>query len=126
MNLSKALPKIANMLGWGGVIVGSSAASSYLDTQIKERADRKRAEYFGKQAINCKLYNFGCIQNLCWANCGPRLRSSDWCLTTNSTNLSTDNISIHKCKLDTDCDPCWKCASTCNLEGSNILNAPFE
>lgn len=108
------------MLGWGAVMVGGAAVSSVIDIEIRDKAERRRWEDFNRRTINCKQSNYGCIENHCWANCGPRLQSLDWCLTTNETKIDSKNVSISGCMFDHDCDPCWKCASTCNLEGSEL------
>lgn len=80
--------------------------------------------------MNCLKNNFGCFDGgVCWANCGPRVRTSDYCFTT---NITSETIKVLKdyieptenpiavgltekkaCVLQEDCDPCAPCISPC-------------
>lgn len=79
--------------------------------------------------LGCEENNFGCMQNTCWSNCGPRIKSGDWCLTVadnktiekggNQITLKyRDNTTVSptSCNYDSDCDPCWSCVGACLLE----------
>lgn len=76
-------------------------------------------ERLARRTIDCNLNNSGCMQNMCWTNCGPRLYSADWCYVTKNHTVPKKEIKIVSCEKDSDCNPCWKCAFTCTMEGIN-------
>lgn len=113
----------AKMLGWSvgmtvagvGFAVAGAYAADYL-VQQRENEPLKRAR------IDCHSNNAGCFENICFTNCGPRLMSSDWCYTATSIQKGSNNTVFAACTKDSDCDPCWPCASTCQTDSSyNML-----
>lgn len=120
--------------GWGAAWIGVSAASSIIDTYIKNQNEEKILAMV-RAKFNCETNNYGCMENVCYTNCGPRISSSDWCITTNpnetlAAKIDTDGTIIEKieknttilknppatCETMKDCDPCWSCAGTCVME----------
>lgn len=81
------LRKSVKVGGWAASWVAISTASSLVDSYIKEKS-AERVLSIGRARFDCKKHNYGCIQNLCWSNCGPRIASSDWCVTSNK-NVTT-------------------------------------
>lgn len=69
-----------------------------------------------KQRMDCSKNNYGCMQNICWTNCGPRNTSADWCFTTNQQSSNSENVTFAHCVKYTDCNPCWQCGASCILE----------
>lgn len=123
------IPLIGRAVGfatkYSGIITAltaAGAASTVADVYIRDHMDKKAAERLSRKVIDCDLNNVGCIDNMCWTNCGPRLTSADWCLTTKNATAGTDWL-VAKCVHDEDCNPCWKCATTCIMENaSNSIN----
>lgn len=76
-----------------------------------------------RSKIDCMHNNFGCANNICWTNCGPRLHSDDYCFTTAPNDTSTRNHQVQLnenrtmllaiCINDNDCNSCWPCANSC-------------
>lgn len=113
------LPVIGKLVAWTGTMTAAGVATSYIDTAIKEKAAREQEERLARKSIDCELNNFGCIQNICWSNCGPRLYSADWCFVTKNLTVSTEgNVELAHCEKDSDCQACWRCASSCIMEGT--------
>lgn len=118
--------------------------------ELQKQIDKKDASpKVVREPIDCKLNNFGCLNGKCWANCGPRLSTSDYCLTTkgllNETaqmNIQHLNYTIHnpkygivvpsqyddnlnhfipyaKCVTKMDCNSCYECAGSCIKDQSS-------
>lgn len=129
---SRAIPAFAKSAGkfggWGAAMLAISAASSIIDTYIKSANEEKLMELVRKK-FDCKKNNYGCIQNVCWSNCGPRIGSADWCITTKDNKTATietseieENNALTlkfnpvECEKDVECDPCWVCGASCKIE----------
>lgn len=80
---SRLIVKVLSYFAYEGVAflggVGTNEYNNYRTAQIESRLRR--------QVINCRLNNYGCLEGVCWSNCGPRLRSGDWCLLTKGNKL---------------------------------------
>lgn len=115
IHLAAIAPTAGKIIGWGVGMTAVGLATSYADTKIKEAMLSKSSRI----TINCSRNNFGCIENVCWSNCGPRLTSADWCFTSNVSDTSPYK-KIAACKKDSDCNPCWPCLSSCIAEGDDF------
>lgn len=135
-----ALRAGADFIVWTGILTSVNA----IDAEYKNNLKNKNIEKRLRARSDCKTFNFGCIENLCWTNCGPRLNSDDWCITTppedrasvevEESVMSNNNKTIRKskkttfasCFNDADCDPCWKCGGTCVLQGGPNIHALLD
>lgn len=106
--LRVALPHVGNFAKWSGIFSIAGAASSYTAHILEE----KDIEKLRRKSIDCNSNNYGCLSNMCWSNCGPRINSADWCFSTKEANTSKTVT----CQHDSECKPCWKCASDCFME----------
>lgn len=123
------LIQIAKMGGVAGTVIVAGTATSFIDSAIKEKYAKDAEERLIRRSIDCSQNNFGCIENLCWTNCGPRLSSADWCITTDGTKGINNTVQVAKCEKDGDCNKCWPCATSCKMEGMTTFvptqtNAP--
>lgn len=109
------LPGVGKAVGYGLSMAAAGMTISgfnhfmddyYLEKRAKQKITRRR--------IDCAENNFGCAQNLCWTNCGPRIDYADWCFTT--TNITSKVIQFIKCETDADCSPCLPCAGVCMFD----------
>lgn len=122
------LPYLAKFSGWTMIMVAGTAASTAVELGMRDLHEKSTLE---RKSFDCKKNNYGCMQNVCWTNCGPRLGSFDWCITLNTTitidqmRLDDENgvlrIEAAYCEKDSDCNPCWTCGGICRME-SNDLN----
>lgn len=105
---------VGKMFGWTAAMTIAGVATSAIDTAInKPREEKKKPEKsFGRKKFNCQQNNFGCLKDKCWTNCGPRIYSADWC----NTKKNVTSKELVTCEEDTDCSPCWPCASSCTME----------
>lgn len=105
----------ARMAGWGVTMAAAGVATTFADLEIRRayESQNERRRQLGRKPLDCNLNNFGCVNQMCWVNCGPRIFSSDWCLATSNT---TQPMQVAKCATDEDCDSCFKCAMTCVSE----------
>lgn len=63
--------------------------------------------------MNVKKNNVGCLEGLCWSECGFDINSPGWCFT-NKGFLNNNKTEIAaKCNFDSDCEPCWGCVTDC-------------
>lgn len=106
--LIRAAPHVGNFIKWTSVLSATSVAGSVATHYLNEKENVKLT----RKLINCKEANFGCMSGLCWANCGPRLFSADWCFTTKNVT----ELSAVFCAQNAECDPCLQCGSTCHME----------
>lgn len=118
------LPYIGRFVTFAGGMAVAGVATSAADNLIKDKIARDNEERLARRTIDCDLNNVGCIENLCWTNCGPRLYSADWCFVTKNVSVPKEKIQFAACERDSDCQPCWPCASACIMEGSSINNTP--
>lgn len=109
------IPTVGNMIGWAAVMTAAGAATSYIDHKIRESSENEKEERLARKIIDYERNNFGCIADLCWTNCGPRLGTGDWCFITK--NITVKPIKFLECKVDTDCNPCLPCGMSCVMEG---------
>lgn len=129
---------VAGVVGLAIAMTGAGVSAVVVDHHLREESEIAREirqeKKIKRRKLGCKENNFGCIENVCWSNCGPRIKSGDWCLTTkdetaygNSTltsNTTQPTITYKNngtaptatCVQDSDCDPCWRCAGGCLLE----------
>lgn len=118
---SVGLNTVGRYAGWTLAMIMAGAATSSIDTAMKEKSHLKTLDLV-KKTFTCDKNNFGCVANVCWTNCGPRLDAADWCLTmkTKETKTSKNNtstsIEFASCERDADCNPCWPCGGSCILE----------
>lgn len=82
------------MIGYTAGIIAGGAAVSAIDIKMREYAAIKAEERLRRKIITCDQGNYGCIQNICWTNCGPRLDSSDWCFTTKNVSKGLEKRSM--------------------------------
>lgn len=136
-NLAAVGGFMAEVAGLAVALTIATVSGVALDNYMKEkyRASREEANMIKKirRSMNCSENNYGCIESVCWSNCGPRLYSADWCVVKppkSEVNIAPDGndtvISIKtvhsvdfRCVTKNDCNPCWACASTCMLEGAD-------
>lgn len=112
------LSKIGKMVGWGITMIGAGVTTSYANIKKREAQAAKAEERLARKTINCEKNNVGCIQGVCWSNCGPRLSSVDWCFVTKDDKVKP--IEMVKCENDSDCKTCWPCATACIVEGATF------
>lgn len=123
--------------------------------QIQKQLDKSDTPSLVREPFKCETNNYGCLHGNCWTNCGPRLQSSDYCLTTNGTlektaqlNIEKINPDIHngnyglvvssqintslfhfipfaKCVTKLECNPCFECAGVC-LSENNVAPLSLE
>lgn len=48
------------------------------------------------EILKCSTNNFGCLNNRCWINCGPRVNKVDWCFTTRQKKCYRDDVVLKK------------------------------
>lgn len=107
----------ARIVGWTvGMAVAGAAASVAGAVATDQLAERREKEQLKRLKIDCTKNNAGCFESLCWANCGPRLHSSDWCFTAKTIHKDKNKTEIAKCVYASDCDPCWSCGTTCYMD----------
>lgn len=108
---------------------GTLILSDFISGKIRQSSDIETAKIINEQLtagqtrakIDCAQNQYGCLQNMCVSQCGPRLDKADWCYVgKNATAVSGGDkkkkrMEIAECEIATDCDPCWPCARTCNL-----------
>lgn len=123
----------------GAVMAGAGIATTAVDAKIRDNYLAKHMERLSRRTIDCSLNNFGCIDEVCWSNCGPRINSADWCLTRSNVTAVTaapkptavNDVKKDakaaaskptppkstKCSVDSDCNPCWSCIGSCIMDG---------
>lgn len=106
------------VVGLAGSLVLAGVATSYIDSEIKQKYARDAEERLIRRTIDCSNNNFGCLEFICWSNCGPRLASADWCATTDGRVGPNKTVRVATCKTDADCNKCWPCATACRTEHS--------
>lgn len=106
-----------SVLTFGGLFLGD-----YLARRREDDYRNMTSPSLNRSRIDCRQNNFGCSDNICWTNCGPRLQSDDFCFTSSPTGKSSHSIivanvtlNLAMCIKDSDCDPCWSCASSCTF-----------
>lgn len=112
---------VGKMVGMAGTIILAGTATSFIDSAIKEKYALEQEERLIRKSIDCRYNNYGCLNNFCWANCGPRLTSADWCVTTNGKIEANNTVQVARCMKDADCNNCWPCATSCKMEGVNDI-----
>lgn len=103
-----------------GIWTIGGVASTYASLKIRRmEADQEKQENLLKR--DCQKDRYGCVNEFCWTNCGPRLNAQDFCLTTYNVpkNKSEDAQPI-KCKNDHDCSNCLPCGSSCFMTENAI------
>lgn len=137
--VKKGAQKVWDLTGKFVVYVGIFTGGTIVVNEVTKQIDEWRGPVYVERAqLYCKSNNYGCAEKLCWASCGPRMRSSDWCFTGPSSNFSgkilftkmvnndtktETSFSFVLCEKDADCDPCWGCAGSCML-GSDAVMQP--
>lgn len=113
---------------FGGIVIGITVV--YFADYLQGLREDKNREIMmqlmrhevNRTRINCMGNNFGCLYNICWSNCGPFLNTQDFCFTNNpdtqnNNNIFLDikgkNLSVAACNKDSECHPCWPCATVC-------------
>lgn len=129
---------IANALTYTSVAIAVNKVQKEIDKHEEENAVRT--------PLKCDSNNVGCLNGICWTNCGPELQSSDYCFTTRGTlqenrimNISNIDPKVHnektgvlfesstnsslfdfipfaKCTNSLQCDKCFECANSCFSE----------
>lgn len=112
---------------WTVIILATGFTVNTVNEVVKDYYIEKREEKFmRRRKIDCKSNNAGCIDNRCWANCGPRSSSDDWCFTSSQNRTELDvkynRIYMTSCDRDEECDPCWPCSLTCIAEEQFPIN----
>lgn len=102
------VPFMARLIAWGGMMTASGVAIAVIQKSMEAESKLKRIQ------IDCKSNSVGCLSNICWSNCGPRLDKADWCYAGNSSVINgTRTVQLQECEHDSDCNPCTSCASVC-------------
>lgn len=117
---------VAKYTAWLAVMVAAGVTSSAAEQYFIYHFNEKAMESMKRRTIDCTSNNFGCLNNLCWTNCGPRLTSNDWCIASNGvytnvttfdvqTNHTTTRKKMHPavCEHDDDCEACFRCQKSC-------------
>lgn len=106
-----------SLLTFGGLFLGD-----YLARRREDDYRNMTSPSLNRSRIDCRQNNFGCSDSICWTNCGPRLQSDDFCFTSSPTGKSSHSIivanvtlNLAMCIKDSDCEPCWPCASSCTF-----------
>lgn len=119
--VTAAIPYLGRFIFWTATTTAATAAGLAIDREFKKGDEKRQEERFARISLNCNLNNVGCLQNLCWTNCGPRIQSSDYCFTTRNKSATINGVMIvADCKVDSDCDRCWPCASSCLMDDFNF------
>lgn len=96
----------------GATLIGAGAAGTAIDMKMRGQESLENANQPQNRAkIDCKTNEYGCMQGMCWSNCGPRLDAGDSCFTVKNVTAGARNIV--SCSVPADCDPCWSCARDC-------------
>lgn len=118
--------KCGKYVAWTTVLASSAVIGSGVSIWLDHKLNRDDYLFVWELEHSCKKYNFGCHHNLCWANCGVRSDSSDWCFTKstegNFTRMTPFGIvqNAKFCNSEEDCNACEKCTSDCFVgEASN-------
>lgn len=113
--------------GWAIAMAAAGIVTTSADHMIREYIIKTNAgKKVARKRIDCTTNNFGCVQNICWTNCGPRVDYTDWCFTTR--NLTENVYDLAKCETDLDCNPCMSCAGSCMFDidpSANINGSPI-
>ena len=111
------------MLGWTVILSSANILTTVVDNTMKDamlKKQQQQQERLARVKLDCNLNNVGCVQNICWSNCGPRVNSADWCFTRSRELTSNGSMVLATCKNDEDCPKCLPCASSCIMEGAII------
>lgn len=110
--LRRIFRKSGKFVGWTVALTAAGTIGS--NTAVWLDHHLARQEYMSTQQneLSCNSFNYGCIHNVCWANCGNREDSADWCFTNANATMKNSK----HCKYDSDCDPCEDCVSECFME----------
>lgn len=115
----KVLKKSGKFIGWTAALTTAGTIGSNTAVWLDHHLARDDYIFTQQQEFSCNSFNYGCYSHLCWANCGARRDSADWCFTKTSSANSTQTTPfgiVHNAKLcnyNKDCDPCSNCASEC-------------
>lgn len=115
----KFAKRTGKFIGWTVVLTTAGAVGSNTAVWLDHYLARQDYIFMQEQELSCKSFNYGCYEHLCYANCGPRKDSADWCYTkssgANSTHITPFGIVYNAklCNYDRDCNPCTDCASEC-------------
>lgn len=113
--LGVIMPVIGKYFGWSMAMAAAGVATTTADQFIREYITNKNSnKLIYRRRVDCAGNNYGCVQNVCWTNCGPRLEAIDWCFTTR--NYTENVYELAKCTVNTDCDPCLPCAGSCMFD----------
>lgn len=100
-----------SIMKWGGIYVVGSAGSKYIERKMDQSFDQEDNE---RANWNCHKNNFGCMRGRCWTNCGPRVKTADYCYTTYKIpQNTTEKVKLIKCNYDSQCANCLPCGTTC-------------
>lgn len=108
------LPHVGKFFGWGVAMTSAAAVGSVTTVFVQDLINKNNLieeSKLGRIAMGCESNKAGCIDGYCWANCGPRMRSADWCFTTKEIPINLF------CKVNSECSKCWPCAASCIVEG---------
>lgn len=117
--LKKFLKKTGKFIAWGAVFTSAGVIGSGSGVWLEHYLSREDYNFVIEQQSKCNFFNSGCHENLCWANCGTRKSSSDWCFTKNANENSTQMTlfgivnNAKLCQFNRQCDSCAECASEC-------------
>lgn len=116
----------AKYTAWLAVMIGAGVTTSAAEQYFINHYQQKQIESLKRRSVDCTTNSFGCLNNRCWRNCGPRLTSSDWCITTNGDYKNNTKFDLKKnatitrkeweaaaCDHDDECTPCLQCQKSC-------------
>lgn len=114
------------------LVVGVTVAvvTVFLSDYLQGRRDEDNRQFMlqlmvheiNRTHINCLGNNYGCLEGLCWTDCGPRSSIDTFCFTANPDpnqnkniflQVKDKNVTISQCDNDSQCHPCWPCATVC-------------
>lgn len=126
VGFKRVLKPIGRFLGWTVVLTTAGVVGSNTAVWLDHYLGRADYVFVRKQNNPCKMFNVGCHSHLCWASCGTRRGSADWCFTKNLTpskNYTTPFGFVHNgksCNNANECDSCAECGSECHLDDGAV------
>lgn len=116
----KIFKKSGKFVGWTATLTIAGTIGSNTAVWLDHYLSKQDYMSIMQQEPTCRSFNYGCEKNICWANCGNRNDSADWCFTKANTNSNQTSLfeRLKVCNHDKDCNPCDECASECFIDNS--------
>lgn len=123
----RILKHLGRFLGWTVTLTTAGTVGSNTAVWLDHYLGRSDYIFVQKQKKSCELFKYGCHNHLCWASCGARRTSADWCFTkglNTNTNYTTAFGIVHNgknCDNDRDCDSCAECSTQCFRDDEGVV-----